>query len=261
MEISATQMRQRWESWVEWYNKDWKEEDSERSLEKWQIRNRSVIGKIFFIQIVFFQKKNDRGELELFMNKFSRQNKWQKPHTHSHTHARAFIEIIWALRQVGEVQVLRALQHILDLLPDEVVKIVACSMIWFPPRVLQRFPLQHVGARRFECRKFEHITPALKELPWLPVHYRATKHTIKKTGQPAYAFAPAGLRTCSLSSIVDIKLDFKVLLELHWDLVVLDIQPFIWKYVHDIIRVASTYDILKQTKNSSMWINVWHLAA
>jgi len=30
------------------------------------MRNRSVIGQIFLIQIVFFQKKNDRGELELF---------------------------------------------------------------------------------------------------------------------------------------------------------------------------------------------------
>jgi len=30
------------------------------------MRNRSVIGQLFFIQIVLFQKKNDRAELELF---------------------------------------------------------------------------------------------------------------------------------------------------------------------------------------------------
>ena len=29
------------------------------------MRNRSVIRQIFFIQIVFFQKRNDKGELEL----------------------------------------------------------------------------------------------------------------------------------------------------------------------------------------------------
>jgi len=30
------------------------------------MRNRSVIGHIFLIQIVFFQKSNDGGELEMF---------------------------------------------------------------------------------------------------------------------------------------------------------------------------------------------------
>ena len=33
------------------------------------MRNRSVIGQIFFIQIIFFQKRDDRGELELFGGK------------------------------------------------------------------------------------------------------------------------------------------------------------------------------------------------
>jgi hypothetical protein len=30
------------------------------------MRNRSVIGQLFFIEIVFFQKRIDRAELELF---------------------------------------------------------------------------------------------------------------------------------------------------------------------------------------------------
>jgi len=31
------------------------------------MRNRSVIGQLFFIQIVLFQKRNDRAEFELFV--------------------------------------------------------------------------------------------------------------------------------------------------------------------------------------------------
>ena len=41
-------------------------------------------------------------------------------------------------------------------------------------------------------RKFDHITPALEKLHWLPVYYRvsfkiaALVYSIKNTGQPAY---------------------------------------------------------------------------
>ena len=42
------------------------------------------------------------------------------------------------------------------------------------------------------CGKFEHITPALIDLHWLPVHYRDTcklatlTYSIKRSGQPSY---------------------------------------------------------------------------
>jgi len=77
-------------------------------------------------------------------------------------------------------------------------------------------------------RKFENITPSLKELHWLPVQYRVTLktvvlvHSIKKyrsTNLPSSTHT--GLRTYSLSSIVYKKTWFvKVLLELYWHLVV-----------------------------------------
>lgn len=101
---------------------------------------------------------------------------------------------------------IRALRHIRDSLPDEVVKTVAYSIIG--SRIdycnallsgtsnsnfnkLQR--VQNTLARVvLRKRKFDHITPALEKLHWLPVNYRVTFKTaalvysIKNTGQPAY---------------------------------------------------------------------------
>jgi hypothetical protein len=101
---------------------------------------------------------------------------------------------------------IRALRHIRESLPDEVVKTVACSVIGSRLdycnalltgmsksnfNKLQR--VQNTLARVvLRQKKYDHITPALKELHWLPVQYRVTFKTtvlvysIKNTGQPAY---------------------------------------------------------------------------
>ena len=101
---------------------------------------------------------------------------------------------------------IRALRHIRESLPDEVAKIVACSVIGsrldycnallsgmsksnFTKLQRVQNTLARVVLRR---RKFDQITPALRELHWLPVQYRVTfktatlVHSIENTGQPAY---------------------------------------------------------------------------
>ena len=91
-------------------------------------------------------------------------------------------------------------------MPEEVVTSVACSVIGsrldycnallagmsksnFTKLQRVQNTLARVVLRRGKC---EHITPALKELHWLPVQYRVTFKTAalvystKNTGQPAY---------------------------------------------------------------------------
>jgi len=122
---------------------------------------------------------------------------------------------------------IRVLRHIQESLPDEVVKTTACSVIGshldYCNTVLSGMSksnftkLQRVRnmlARINLCRrKLQNITLALKEFYWLwfsimsrsKLHFWYTSSTC------------AGLRTCSLSSIVDKKLYG------YWHLVVLDI--------------------------------------
>ena len=101
---------------------------------------------------------------------------------------------------------IRALRHVRESLPDNVARTVACSIV--TSRLdycnallagvtksnlarLQR--VQNTLARAVLRRgKYEHITPALKELHWLPVEHRITyklatlAFKIKSSGQPVY---------------------------------------------------------------------------
>ena len=100
---------------------------------------------------------------------------------------------------------IRALRHIRESLPEEVIKTVACSVIGIRLdycnallagmsksnfNKLQR--LQNTLVRVvLRQRKYDHITPVLKELHWLPVQYSVTFKTaslvysINNTSQPA----------------------------------------------------------------------------
>ena len=83
---------------------------------------------------------------------------------------------------------IRALRHIRKSLPDDVAKTVACSLIGsridYCNSLLAGMPeynyvklqrVQNTLARVvLKVRKFDHITPALKELHWLPVKLRVT---------------------------------------------------------------------------------------
>ena len=100
----------------------------------------------------------------------------------------------------------RALRHIRESLPDNVVRTVACSVVGsrldycnslFVGMSKSNFAklqrVQNTLARIVLRRgKFEHITPALKELHWLPIEQRVTyklavlAYNIKTTGQPVY---------------------------------------------------------------------------
>ena len=97
---------------------------------------------------------------------------------------------------------IRALRHIRESLPEEVVKTVACSVIGsrldycnallagmsksnFTKLQRVQNTLARVVLRR---GKFEHITPALKELHWLPVQYRATLATCSISSYTGYRF-------------------------------------------------------------------------
>ena len=101
---------------------------------------------------------------------------------------------------------IRALRHVRESLPDDVARTVACSLVCcrldycnslfvgmtranFSKLQRVQNSLARVVLRR---RKFDHITPALMELHWLPVEHRVTfklatlAFTIKNTGQPGY---------------------------------------------------------------------------
>ena len=115
---------------------------------------------------------------------------------------------------------IRALLHVRESLPDEVVKTVACSLVGsrldycnglFAGMTQSNFTrLQRVQntLTRVVLRrgKFQHIAPALKELHWLPVEHRVTyklaflAFTIKNSGQPAYLRELLPVRTLRSSS-------------------------------------------------------------
>lgn len=101
---------------------------------------------------------------------------------------------------------IRALRHVRESLPDEVARTVACSLVnsrldycnsLFVGMTKANFTklqrVQNTLARVIiRRRKFEHITPALMELHWLPIEHRVTyklatlAFATLNTGQPSY---------------------------------------------------------------------------
>ena len=103
---------------------------------------------------------------------------------------------------------IRALRHVRESLPDEVAKKVACSIVTsrldycnalyhnmseanFAKLQLVQNTLARVVVRK---RKYDHITPSLRELHWLPVKHRSTfkiatlTHKLLQHHQPAYLY-------------------------------------------------------------------------
>jgi Reverse transcriptase (RNA-dependent DNA polymerase)/Endonuclease-reverse transcriptase len=101
---------------------------------------------------------------------------------------------------------IRALRHVRESLPDDVARIVACSMVgsrldycnalfagMSASNVYKLQRVQNTLARvLLHRRRFDHITPALKELHWLPIVHRVTfklaslAYTVRASGQPSY---------------------------------------------------------------------------
>ena len=101
---------------------------------------------------------------------------------------------------------IRALRHVRDSLPDDVARTVACSIVtsrldycnslytgMSSTNVQKLQRVQNTLARVvLKRRKFDHITPLLEELHWLPVKHRLTfklatlTFKILSTGQPTY---------------------------------------------------------------------------
>jgi hypothetical protein len=101
---------------------------------------------------------------------------------------------------------IRALRHVRDSLPDEVARTVACSIVGSrldycnsllagtsKSNLLKLQRVQNTLARvTLRQGKFTHITPALKQLHWLPIEHRISfkmailTYKIKSTGQPIY---------------------------------------------------------------------------
>jgi len=101
---------------------------------------------------------------------------------------------------------IRALRHVRESLPDDVARTVACSIVGsrldycnsllagmtkLNIAKLQR--VQNTLARTvIRLGKYDHITPALKDLHWLPIEQRITyklctlAYKIKTTNQPTY---------------------------------------------------------------------------
>ena len=101
---------------------------------------------------------------------------------------------------------IRALRHVSQSLPDDIARTVACSIVGsrldycnalYAGMTKQNFAklqrIQNTLARVvLRLGKYEHITPALSELHWLPVEYRVTyklallAYKTITTNQPAY---------------------------------------------------------------------------
>ena len=103
---------------------------------------------------------------------------------------------------------IRALRHVRKSLPDNVAKTVACSIVGARLDYCNSL-FVGMSASNFEClqrvqntlartvlnlRKHDHITPALINLHWLPVKYRAIHklatltYNVKQNRSPSYLF-------------------------------------------------------------------------
>jgi len=101
---------------------------------------------------------------------------------------------------------IRSLRHVRESLPNDVARTVACSIVrssldycnsllagTSKSNLVKLQRIQNTLARvTLRKGKFDHITPALKELHWLPIEDRITfklatlTYNIKTSGQPAY---------------------------------------------------------------------------
>ena len=144
---------------------------------------------------------------------------------------------------------------------------MSCCLILLGKLVLGRFlnnimnfTLARVVLRR---RKFEHITPALIDLHWLPVHYRLTyklatlTYSIKQSGQPLYLhellqdYQPI----YSLSSVLMTCLRLLVLDLLH--LVPLDILQLQPGTLYQSIFTSVTLPLLLNADWRLSLIHIW----
>ena len=103
---------------------------------------------------------------------------------------------------------IRALRHVRESLPDDVAKTVACSIVssrldycnalyagMSAANITKLQRVQNTLARTIlRLRKFEHITPALIDLHWLPIRQRITfklasvTFKLRLTHQPSYLY-------------------------------------------------------------------------
>jgi len=101
---------------------------------------------------------------------------------------------------------IRSLRHVRESLPNDVARTVACSIVrssldycnsllagTSKSNLVKLQRIQNTLARvTLRKGKFDHNTPALKELHWLPIEDRITfklatlTYNIKTSGQPAY---------------------------------------------------------------------------
>jgi hypothetical protein len=101
---------------------------------------------------------------------------------------------------------IRALRHVRESLPDDVARTVACSIVgsrldycnsllagMTKSNIAKLQRVQNTLARTvLRLRKYDHITPALNDLHWLPIEQRITyklctlAYKIKTTNQPIY---------------------------------------------------------------------------
>ena len=101
---------------------------------------------------------------------------------------------------------IRALRHVRESLPDDVARTVACSIVgsrldycnsllagMTKMNIAKLQRVQNTLARTvIRLGKYDHITPAMKDLHWLPIEQRITyklctlAYKIKTTNQPTY---------------------------------------------------------------------------
>jgi len=163
---------------------------------------------------------------------------------------------------------IRALRHVRESLPDDVCRTVACSIVGSRLDYcnsllagtsrsnlakLQR--VQNTLARVVLRRgKFDHITPALKELHWLPIEHRLTfklatlTYNIKTIGQPVYLrellsdYEPVRTLRSSFKRLLTAKVADSTLVARGFR----NSAVTVWNNLPDSIRHCTNIDIFKR---------------
>ncbi len=174
---------------------------------------------------------------------------------------------------------IRALRHVRQSLPDNIARTVACSMVgsrldycnslFFGMTKSNFSKLQRVQntlARAVLRRgKFEHITPALKELHWLPVELRVSykiailAFTVKTTGQPAYLrellqdYEPARILRSSSKHLLRESTTKTVLASRGFR----HSAAAVWNNLPDSLRSCANFDCFKRTLKTHMFTSAF----
>ena len=170
---------------------------------------------------------------------------------------------------------IRALRHVRESLPADVTRTVACSIIGSrldycnsllagtsKSNLMKLQRVQNTLARVIVRQgKFDHITPVLKELHWLPIENRVTfklatlTYSIKSMGQPVYLrdllsdYEPVRILRSSSRRLLAVNVADTVLATRGFR----HSAVAVWNSLPDNIRHAANTDIFKRNLKTHLF--------